>query len=138
MGANKRGRGRPKYEATDKDRDLVKGMVMIGVPQDHIAKALGISPTTLTKHFRQEIDGGMSVRIAEVANNLFNIATGDGAQAVTAAIFIMKTQAGWKETSKHEHTGADGTPLTPALNVTIASAPVVEGNEADLERPVTH
>ena len=46
-----------------------------------------------------------------MAENLFRKATGDGPQAVAAAIFWLKTRAGWKETTVHEHGGAEGMPL---------------------------
>jgi len=42
---------------------------------------------------------------AKVAENLFRKATGDGREAVIAAIFWMKTRAQWKETSVTELAG---------------------------------
>ena len=42
---------------------------------------------------------------AKVAENLFRKATGDGREAVIAAIFWLKTRARWKETSVHEVAG---------------------------------
>ena len=41
---------------------------------------------------------------AKVAENLYRKATGDGREAVTAAIFWLKTRASWKETSISEIT----------------------------------
>jgi hypothetical protein len=38
-------------------------------------------------------------------------ATGDGREAVTAAIFWLKTRAGWKDTTAHEISGKDGGPV---------------------------
>jgi hypothetical protein len=46
-----------------------------------------------------------------VAENLYRKATGDGREAVTAAIFWLKTRAHWKETSVHEVSGPDGGPI---------------------------
>jgi len=37
-----------------------------------------------------------------VAENLYRKATGEGREAVTAAIFWLKTHAGWKETVVQE------------------------------------
>jgi len=48
--------------------------------------------------------------IAKVAENLYRKATGDGREAVTAAIFWLKTRARWKETSVHELGGASELP----------------------------
>lgn len=39
---------------------------------------------------------------------------------VTAMIFYLKTQAGWSETTKVEHTGADGRPIEFAEDPTTA------------------
>ncbi len=48
--------------------------------------------------------GGASKSKANVraAENLYRKATGDGREAVTAAIFWLKTRAGWNKTSVHE------------------------------------
>ncbi len=45
-----------------------------------------------------------------MAENLYRKATGDGREAVTAAIFWLKTRARWKETSVHELGGASDLP----------------------------
>jgi hypothetical protein len=37
-----------------------------------------------------------------VAENLYRKATGEGREAVTAAIFWLKARAGWRETQIHE------------------------------------
>jgi len=39
---------------------------------------------------------------AKVAENLYRKATGDGRESIIAAIFWLKTRAGWKETSVQE------------------------------------
>ncbi len=46
-----------------------------------------------------------------MAENLYRKATGEGREAVTAAIFWLKTRAGWKETTSHEIGGRDGKPI---------------------------
>ena len=55
-------------------------------------------PKTLRKHYRGELDHGHVKANAKVAENLYRKATGDGREAVIAAIFWLKTRAGWKET----------------------------------------
>ncbi len=47
---------------------------------------------------------------AKVAENPHRLASGDGREAVTAAIFWLKTRAKWKETSVHELGGASDLP----------------------------
>jgi hypothetical protein len=46
-----------------------------------------------------------------VAESLYRKATSEGPQSVTAAIFWLKTRAGWKESIAHEVSGADGAPI---------------------------
>jgi len=91
-----------------------------GVPELEISRVIGISDVTLRKYYRRELDIGITKANAKVAQSLFQKATGDGSQSVTAAIFWMKTRAGWKETVINEVTGKDGLPLVPTLNVTIS------------------
>src|SRR5690349_9012956 len=84
-------------------------MVACGVPQTEIVRQLPNPQTgqpidlkTLRKAFRRELDEGKRVANAMVARSLFKKATGDGPQSVAAAIFWLKTQAGWKETERIE------------------------------------
>ncbi len=87
-------------------------MAGYGVPEYDIARVLGIDPKTLRKHYRDELDTGHVKANAKVAESLFRKATGDGRQSVTAAIFWLKTRAGWKETSVHEIGPAPDFPTT--------------------------
>ena len=103
---------RPAFEPTDEQRKQVEAMAGFGIPQVDIAKVIGISKPTLEKYFRGELDVGSVKATAKVAQSLFKKATSDGSQSVTAAIFWLKTRAGWKETQAHEHSGPDGKPLT--------------------------
>jgi hypothetical protein len=82
-----------------------------GVPQTEIGRVVGISKPTLERHYRDELDRGEVEANAKVAESLFKKATGDGAQAVTAAIFWLKTRARWKEpaTDTNMNLSADGT-----------------------------
>jgi hypothetical protein len=106
-------KGRPPYEPTAKDRDMVQAMTSYGIPQEEIATVVGISAVTLRKHFRRELDVGATMANAAVAQSLFNSATGKGPQKVTAQIFWLKTRAGWKEPPR-EVSGPNGGPITTA------------------------
>ena len=59
---------------------------------------------------------GKSKAIANISQNLIKQAQ-DG--NTTAAIFYLKTQAGWKETQQIDHTSSDGsmTPHAPVFNL---------------------
>ena len=109
------GAGRPQFAPTKEQRLLVQVMTAAGFPQEQIAEQIGIDRVTLRKHFRPEIKTGKASANAMVARSLFKKATGDGPQSVAAAIFWLKTQAGWKETTVNEHTGPNGEPLKPPV-----------------------
>ena len=72
-------------------------MAAYGVPEADIARVLTIDPKTLRKHYRDELDTGQIKANSKVAESLCRKALGDGSQSVTAAIFWLKTRAGWKE-----------------------------------------
>jgi hypothetical protein len=83
---------------------------------------------TLRRHYPRELDFSQIRTNAKVAENLFRKATGEGREAVTAAIFWLKTRARRKETSVHELGGSDGGPLR-IERVLIDP----QGNPADLD-----
>jgi hypothetical protein len=94
---------RPSHKPDPQTRRQVEAMAGYGVPESDIAGVVGVSPKTLRKHYRSELDHGHVKANAKVAENLFRKATGEGREAVIAAIFWLKTRAGWKETSVQEH-----------------------------------
>ena len=86
-------------------------MAGFGVPEIDIAGVIGIDPKTLRKHYRAELDHGHVKANVRVAGNLYRKATGEGREAVVAAIFWLKTRAGWRETNVHELRGSQGDPI---------------------------
>lgn len=105
---------RRPHEPTDKDRKQVSLMAGIGLTHDQIAMIIGISDETLRKYYSKELELSAAMMNAQVAQNLFSIATGKGAGAVASAIFWMKTRGGWKEVERKEVTGQDGGPIALA------------------------
>ena len=93
------GPGRPSHQPTLELRKQVETMAGYGIPENEISLSVGISPPTLRKHYRHELDTGHIKANAAVAQSLYQKALGDGPQAVTAAIFWAKTRMGWKETT---------------------------------------
>lgn len=91
------GGGRPLFEPTPANRQMVETMAGCGIPENDIALVVGVAPKTLRRHFRLELDTGHVKANARVAGNLYRIATGSGREAVTAAIFWLKTRCGWSE-----------------------------------------
>jgi hypothetical protein len=88
-------------------------MAAYGVPEDKIARVVGIDAKTLRKHYRDELDTGQTKANSKVAESLYRKATGEGPQSVTAAIFWLKTRAQWKETLVSEviHDASDSVKL---------------------------
>lgn len=98
--------GRPPFEPTDDQRHTVECMASAGIPQDDIAKVIGIAKCTLQEHFRDELDNGKARTITKVADSLVRQAL---AGNTAAAIFYLKTQGRWREApQQHEVTGKDG------------------------------
>ena len=68
-------------------RRQVEALAGYGIPEAEIAGVVGIDAKTLRKHYRHELDHGHTKANARVAENLYRKATGDGREAVIAAIF---------------------------------------------------
>lgn len=105
------GKRGPKPWAPNEDQIAkIKLYAGLGSTQQQIASMIGISVDTLQRcaetHKAWEL--GQAETIARVAGTLVKKAlAGDTA----SAIFYLKTQAGWRETVRNEHTGADGGPI---------------------------
>jgi hypothetical protein len=102
--------GRRAHQPDQGTRRQVEAMAGFGVPETDIADVIGIDPKTLRRHYRDELKHGHVKANARVAESLYRKATSDGAQSVTAAIFWLKTRAGWKETVVNELAARDQQP----------------------------
>jgi hypothetical protein len=116
-------------------RRQVEALAGYGVPEAEIAGVVGIDAKTLRKHYREELDHGHTKANARVAENLYRKATGEGREAVTAAIFWLKTRAGWKETSVTEVGGTNREPVSvvlrsivePIREITLVAPKTIDG-----------
>ena len=90
----------------------VEAMAGYGIPAEDIATVLGVGRLELERDYRKELDGAAIKANAKVAESLFRKATGEGREGVVAAIFWLKTRAGWKETSVHEFSGQYPKPIS--------------------------
>jgi hypothetical protein len=109
-GGARQGSGRKPFVATDVERKQVEAMSGYGVPFEQIAALVrdGIDIDTLRKYFSPELINGKAKANAQIGKGIFQKAmAGD----TTAQIWWSKCQMGWKETQRHELTGADGQPL---------------------------
>jgi AcrR family transcriptional regulator len=110
-------RGRPAFHPTDRHRGQVDAMTRYGIPVAEIARVLGITKPTLFKHFRDELDVGMTKANAQVGEFIFSTIVGmpipgrpavtDGRARAALAMFWAKSKMGWKETTVIEHKDGD-------------------------------
>lgn len=91
----KRGRGRPQFEVTDKDRERVRLWALHGVPQDDMALMMKCGINVLRKHFANEIEDGLAQAHSKVRQTLFQMAVSGEYPAMT--IFYCKTQLRMRE-----------------------------------------
>ena len=107
-------RGRPEHIPTEKTRAMVEAFAIAGTPYGFIAKRLGISEPTLVKHYGELLEIGRDCFLAECVGHL---ATSVRRGREASIFFALKTKGGWRETHHVEATGADGTPLIPAADL---------------------
>jgi len=99
---------RPAFEPTDEQRRQAETLAGLGLTQDQIALIVGCDPKTLRKYFDHELKVGDAKATEKVAKSLFNRATsGEGRDAVSAAIFWMKARAKWSERHEPERNADD-------------------------------
>lgn len=114
---NKPQTGRTPHEPTRATREVVKLHAMVGTPQSMIAQILNVDAKTLRKWYRRELDTALVHANAQVGGALFNKAMkGDTA----AAIFWLKTRAGFREKQELDHTSSDGSMTPKAANIIIS------------------
>jgi hypothetical protein len=95
-------RGRPGHVPTEEMRKQVELLSGIGVPVEQIGLIIGIDKKSVQKHYRDELDVGQAKAMSRVSKRLFEIATGDGRDSLTACIFWLKCRAGWKPPAEVE------------------------------------
>lgn len=101
----------PKKRVLTEDEKTIVEKMAAYTTQDKIADYLGISRPTLQKIIDRDKDvylrykKGKARAEAMVSSSLINLARKGN---VTACIFYLKTQAGWRETTRHEVVGEDG------------------------------
>ncbi|MGR9399308.1 RNA polymerase subunit sigma-70 [Rhizobium leguminosarum] len=87
--------GRPRHHPTDMQRRLVQVLAGQAVPQSEICRILAVSPKTLRRHFRRELDIGAAKLEAALIGHLLRLAAGDDDVALRAIIFLLRSRFGW-------------------------------------------
>ncbi|MDP8184396.1 hypothetical protein [Phocoenobacter skyensis] len=113
---------RPKKKLDEKQIAQVEALASV-LTLEQIADYFGIARNTFTaicerqpevfEHYKK----GKNKAIASVAHNLIRQAQ-DG--NTTAAIFYLKTQAGWKESQVIDHTSSDNSIRNPTVIKLVA------------------
>ena len=106
------------HEPSEENRKLARALSAYGIPQEDIARRMGLSRPTLTKYYDDDLASGMMEANAKVGEFLYGAASGaalkQGASysdCIRAAMFWGKTRMGWRETNVHEHSGPNGGPI---------------------------
>lgn len=105
-------KGREQFEPDEKQRELVAILAGHGIPQETICTFIfwgeltekagkPITPPTLRKAFRLELDNGKHMRDSKLLRTAFEMATVDKVPSVL--IFLLKTQVGLKEPASEVH-----------------------------------
>lgn len=113
----KRSVGRPQYLPTEEMRKQVELMSGIGVPIEQIGLIIGIDKKTVQKHYRAELDVGQAKAMSRISKRLFEIATGDGRDSLSACIFWLKCRAGWKPPADVEVNIDNSTKTATVINL---------------------
>ena len=128
--------GRKPFEATADQRNTVKIMSGLGVPQEKICLLVinrqtrkPISEPTLRRAFRREIDSGQTELTTLVGNMLVEAALADprpsGSRSKatrrdsTRRFFYLECQAGWRRGQLVENVAKDGGPSQHQVDVKI-------------------
>lgn len=106
------------------DLQEVTRLASLGLTQQQIAAALGISERTVESRkaenadFAAAIKAGQALGISEIANALWENAKGGN---VTAQIFFLKARAKWKD--RHEESSEEADEAQPtSVNVAVTDA----------------
>jgi hypothetical protein len=86
--------GRPKHQKTDALSKQAEQLSGLGLPQDQIARVLGMGERTLQKYYAAELSQGIAKMGAQIAGWAVDSARKGN---VSMRIFLCKTRLGWRE-----------------------------------------
>ena len=113
---NQHGVGRPPHKPSETTRKMVTSAIGMGLDQTAIGALLDITPKTLRKCYRHELDTGAAKANFSVAKSVYDRAS--GGKDTIASIFWLKARAGWQDTTKTVHEG-----LPEQITVSFALEP---------------
>jgi len=131
---------RKPHQKTPQLAGMIENMAAFGITVKQICAIVGVHERTLLKYYKHELETGPPKAIANVANSLYRIATGDGPQAARAAEFYLRTRARWStvhEVHLHGVPAAEDKYISSMVNLqklTNEELVLLEGITKRLER----
>ena len=103
-------RGPKPWEPTADQIAKVRAFAASGATLEMIADIFDVSKQTIRNHepLIKAFHAGKAEALARVGGKLYQKAVGGD---TASAIFYLKTQGGWREVNRTEHTGVDGGPV---------------------------
>ena len=108
MSISKKSVGRPGHVPTPETRRQVEALASCGTTYELVARVVDISVPTLTKHYSDVLEVAAAKANAMIAQSLYRRALSNDKGAVAAAIFWLKSRAGWRD-----HGPADENAISP-------------------------
>lgn len=128
-----------EHVPTQPQREAVEEAVGLGLTQAQIAKVMGISVSSLVKHYKEELELGKIAKIAALSRTMFSIGTDRNHKGVVAAgMYLLKTQGGeqFRETQRTELTGKDGKPLQVNTKSHTIDPTLLSGDQREALREI--
>lgn len=101
----------PAYNPTDEQRKQVEQMAAAQVAQKRIARILGISHTTLRKHFMEQLDNGRAVVVAEAVGKLREGVLAGNPACIIYTLRCLGDRDTWSQRQNVVHQNPDGSAL---------------------------
>jgi hypothetical protein len=109
---------RRPHQPTPKDVQYVEALASYGVPEEDIARVIGVTRNTLRKHYSDQLENGQTRTNAQVAGFLFSAAKKG---SVPAMMFWLRCRAGWSDASAGAAVGKKEAALVAARAPDVAS-----------------
>lgn len=110
-----------KIRITNEMREQIRTLAGYCMTWPQIGNVMKVHHRTLQRHCQEDYDAGRGAALGAYAGTLSKKALSGN---VPALVFILKTQFGWKETSKHELIGEDGDPIKTETSGEVSVNPV--------------
>lgn len=129
------GPGQPAWEPSEHQLGIVRQASAAGSTWRQIARLAGVREPTIKNHpaAQHAFDEGRAKAHLAIGGQIYRLALGldDQGEKVaspdkTMLIFYAKTQMGWRETNRFEHSGPGGAPLDPAALNVLSDAELTE------------